>query len=219
MEGPSSNFWPTWKSLFGHSVQKGALQWGLCQLRETGTAKNQFSRIETESSQDFWEEIMTFIGFIPCNFITKFAPCSLLEGISVWAYFGTICEFRLFELNFFCSGAQCWIHIYCEPAWSCDVISGWLSQMWLSLSQEMIPWCLTSESWCWNLIREIATQDLSCLTHTQAMFTETPTGGFPDSVQWRFQDFDQGGPVEFWPQGGPWAQNVLKIGGFPLKIA
>ncbi len=27
-----------------------------------------------------------------------------------------------------------------------------------------------------------------------------------------------GGPVEFWPQGGPWAQNLLIIRGFPLKL-
>ena len=38
------------------------------------------------------------------------------------------------------------------------------------------------------------------------------------ATQERIQDFGQGGPAEFWPQGG-WAQNLLKIGGFPLKIA
>ena len=31
--------------------------------------------------------------------------------------------------------------------------------------------------------------------------------------------FWSGGPAEFWPQeGGPWAQNLLKIGVFPLKL-
>ncbi len=37
-------------------------------------------------------------------------------------------------------------------------------------------------------------------------------------MQARIWDFGQGGPAEFWPQGGPWAQNLLQIGVFPLKL-
>ncbi len=33
------------------------------------------------------------------------------------------------------------------------------------------------------------------------------------------QDFGQEGPVEFWPQGWAWTQNLLKIGVFSLKFA
>ncbi len=39
------------------------------------------------------------------------------------------------------------------------------------------------------------------------------------STQARIQDFGQGGPAEFWPQWGAWAQNFLKIGFFSLSIA
>ena len=37
------------------------------------------------------------------------------------------------------------------------------------------------------------------------------------NTQARIQDFGQGGPTEFGPQG-PWAQNLLKIGVSPLKL-
>ena len=30
--------------------------------------------------------------------------------------------------------------------------------------------------------------------------------------------FWSGGPAEFWPQGGTWTQNLLKIGGFPRNL-
>ncbi len=40
----------------------------------------------------------------------------------------------------------------------------------------------------------------------------------PRRVQARIQDFGQGGPVEFWPQGGAWAQNLLKIEVFPERL-
>ncbi len=38
------------------------------------------------------------------------------------------------------------------------------------------------------------------------------------NTQARIQDFGQGDPVKFWPQGEPWAQNLLKIGVFPLNL-
>ena len=36
---------------------------------------------------------------------------------------------------------------------------------------------------------------------------------------WADPGFGSGGPAEFWPQGVPWAQNLLKIGVFSLRIA
>ena len=91
-------------------------------------------------------------------------------------------------------------------AWrTCDNVS--------KLSQQVIPQ-LVSSNWTHQ-------PSAICLrVHLILCFLSVKCVLLPVHLtQARIQDFGQGCPAEFWPQGGGvWAQNLLKIGVFPLTL-
>ncbi len=62
--------------------------------------------------------------------------------------------------------------------------------------------------------KQISTRSFPCSWKLQTVLMANQTSKLHRN-QARIQDFGQGGPAEFWPQGGPWAQILFKIRVFP----
>ena len=99
--------------------------------------------------------------------------------------------------------AEAWIPLI--PLLCCgDNNCGKTSQKWKD--------CTSSWFWRCSFLKAFFFNE-----HTAVCSCRVPTPCLKWRTQWQIQDFGQEDPAEFDPRG-PWAQNVLKIEGFPLKL-